>query len=702
MKLLIILLSVLVFISGCSTQNIVNPPISKVLSLIERDLISKNNILVSNISGLPDNQKWSRMYLSASLFQKESKFSKACTLFSELKNIEKFPLKNMALIKSIELCPYTKTELQNIWKTIKVNEWEKEKFAEVSVKKALKHKSYKYISKFAEELFTYKKSINEKVKYIGLAIKYSAKKRKLALRKKLYSTAPRFNPQITSDNIYKIARDFEGIRNFNKARRLYKRIIRGNSYQFNEKIKSYNRFRLSYKLERKRKAYLLMTKKMSNFVKKYIIKDNANPDHIKEWINTRITYARVLWTENNQKQSMKVLSELLTFGLESNDEAKVYHLISSIYLENRDYKKSYQYLQKANNLYVTNQKLKDEIKWSMAWVSLLSGNNKNSIAILSSLKNNTKNQQLAKKAAYWEAVSLRRIGKKDIANYIFEDLAENYPFNYYGIISHKEINKMLPTLSNTTKVVNKDEFDLPEFNWLVAMNESNIAKKYLDSYTKKMNKINKLEQILPLYRKVKSHSSPIFLLAKVRDTERKNKILNQSAAYIFPSGHKTDVLTASKQFKIDQRYIYSIIRQESGFLKNVKSHAEAYGLMQLTPETAKEVSNKHNINFANINDLYNPKTNIMLGTAYLSEMKQKFNNRFISYISSYNTDFKKVKIWEKTRFDKYNEIKSIEMIPYEETRNYVKLVLRNIITYYRISSQSDIYFPENLLRGKSL
>ena len=138
-------------------------------------------------------------------------------------------------------------------------------------------------------------------------------------------------------------------------------------------------------------------------------------------------------------------------------------------------------------------------------------------------------------------------------------------------------------------------------------------------------------------------------------------------------------LAANKQ-NIDVTWAKAIARQESAFKPAAVSHAGARGLMQLMPATARATSRKHSIPLPKLDDLFQPKTNIALGTAYLSEMYFKFDRNRAFASAAYNAGPHRVTRWLKQRghlpLDAW-----IETIPFKETRNYVQNVLAFRVIY---------------------
>jgi soluble lytic murein transglycosylase len=123
----------------------------------------------------------------------------------------------------------------------------------------------------------------------------------------------------------------------------------------------------------------------------------------------------------------------------------------------------------------------------------------------------------------------------------------------------------------------------------------------------------------------------------------------------------------------------AIARQESAYNQYAKSSAGARGFMQLMPATAKSTAKKFNIPYNNKSDLFDPFTNISLGTAYLSEMLGRFNNKAYSS-AAYNAGPHRVERWHKSRGHLPLDI-WIETIPFDETRKYVQNVLTYSVIY---------------------
>ncbi len=149
----------------------------------------------------------------------------------------------------------------------------------------------------------------------------------------------------------------------------------------------------------------------------------------------------------------------------------------------------------------------------------------------------------------------------------------------------------------------------------------------------------------------------------------------------FPAPHLDVMQPISAQLNLDKAWAYGLIRQESRFILNAKSHVGASGLMQLMPATAQWVANKIGLQgFAShqVNDI---QTNITLGANYLNIVLKGLDNSQTLASAGYNAGPGRPKTWRASLPRAVEGAIFAESIPFLETRTYVKNVLSNA-TYY--------------------
>lgn len=148
----------------------------------------------------------------------------------------------------------------------------------------------------------------------------------------------------------------------------------------------------------------------------------------------------------------------------------------------------------------------------------------------------------------------------------------------------------------------------------------------------------------------------------------------------WPQAYAPAVRRAVTGSKLQPGLVWALMREESGFRPAVASSAGAKGLMQLMPATAERVARQIDLAGWNEGMLVDPTTNIRLGTAYLDGLVRSYPGRASAAIGSYNAGPEPVKRWLAER-PRQADDEWVENIPYDETRNYVKRVLRSQHAY---------------------
>ena len=149
---------------------------------------------------------------------------------------------------------------------------------------------------------------------------------------------------------------------------------------------------------------------------------------------------------------------------------------------------------------------------------------------------------------------------------------------------------------------------------------------------------------------------------------------------IYTKQYEECIYKCSEECEIDPLLVLAIIRVESNFKEDSVSLSQAKGLMQLMDSTADELATK--LNMDEDYDIFNAETNIQLGTTYMSNLLTYYNNNIYLALAAYNAGIGNVNKWiEKGTIKKDGS--DIENIPFKETRNYVRKVLRD----YRIYTQ---------------
>lgn len=324
------------------------------------------------------------------------------------------------------------------------------------------------------------------------------------------------------------------------------------------------------------------------------------------------------------------------------------------------------------------------------------------------------------KLQYWIAYSLLKTGNTKKANDYFHKIINSSPYSFYSIISLKElaaqekgkseqeilsklITKDSPaeykmdvateTLKDSLKrlaVWNKlghERFATLELRYIQGMDKKDVFK---DTETLKTASANDAKEfvVLNLVRLLHSQDKFITSFKIFQDSLGENSLsLNyRLIKYVFPLSYFSVIEKNSND--LDPLIVISLIRQESAFNPEATSRVGAKGLMQLMPATAKRFNRK-----IKVKHLSDPSTNVALGTKYLKQLFTKFDGNLIYTLASYNAGENRIDRWKKEIFRNEDPLATIESIPYEETRNYVKLIYRNKFFYSLLSNRSVLTTP---------
>jgi len=164
----------------------------------------------------------------------------------------------------------------------------------------------------------------------------------------------------------------------------------------------------------------------------------------------------------------------------------------------------------------------------------------------------------------------------------------------------------------------------------------------------------------------------------------------------FPIKFEKLIDEAAEQTQVDKRFIIAVIRQESVFTEDIKSPANAYGLMQMLASTAQETARRHKIKYQH-GDLIKANKNIPLGSRFIKDLLTMFDGNHILTAAAYNAGLGRVRQWQKSSEGKLPFDIWIEIIPFNETRQYVQNVLAFRVIYaYRLG------LPQEMLSEKEL
>ncbi|HBG21872.1 MAG TPA: transglycosylase [Peptococcaceae bacterium] len=148
----------------------------------------------------------------------------------------------------------------------------------------------------------------------------------------------------------------------------------------------------------------------------------------------------------------------------------------------------------------------------------------------------------------------------------------------------------------------------------------------------------------------------------------------------YPWPYKQEMVEVGASYGVDPFLLAAVAKVESGFNPDARSDAGAVGLMQVMPSTADWAAEQMGYDGFHADLLYQPDVNLLIGGWYLSNLLEEFDGDVVTALAAYNAGRGNVSAWlESERWE--GTMHDLESIPFPETRDYLRSVLRNYEIY---------------------
>jgi soluble lytic murein transglycosylase len=164
----------------------------------------------------------------------------------------------------------------------------------------------------------------------------------------------------------------------------------------------------------------------------------------------------------------------------------------------------------------------------------------------------------------------------------------------------------------------------------------------------------------------------------------------------FPMPFRESVVRRTREINLDPAYVYGLMRQESRFVMDARSHVGASGLMQVMPATARWTARRIGLTSFTPDQLNDRETNIAIGTGYLKLVLDDFSGSMPLAAAAYNAGPGRARSWRNGPV--IEAAAWAENVPFNETRDYVKKVLSNTTLYAAILTGQPQSLKERLGR----
>lgn len=316
---------------------------------------------------------------------------------------------------------------------------------------------------------------------------------------------------------------------------------------------------------------------------------------------------------------------------------------------------------------------------------------------------------------FWIAEVYQQQKKSNEARAMFEQVILSHPLSFYAIMASKSLQANYPGSGLISFYANAVKPDSPtvgfhqfdaEFIESVRRLRAWSRLDYKEFMNAEVRGLRRTTIPLNVARvsveeRERVESDMFYLMSAVIGDE-KNFIESFRAAYqslekrnilfrrsllevLYPRPYFEHLLKTMKNHPADPLLVLSLIRQESVFNPEARSRVGARGLMQLMPLTARRLKRSVREHHLTI-----PLTNMEIGTRYVEQLFKRYDGNLVHVLAAYNAGEARVEKWKNLYFNSDEMLTNIESIPFLETRNYVKLIFRNLFFYKMLDGKKDV------------
>jgi len=292
----------------------------------------------------------------------------------------------------------------------------------------------------------------------------------------------------------------------------------------------------------------------------------------------------------------------------------------------------------------------------------------------------------ALRARYWLART-REVQGDLTAEADFAKIAREYPLSYYGWRARLRVDdRSLPRqkserrLDPGTEALGVDAMARPQI-LLEAGLEAEGRRELDHLYPQAKSLVDRLALSNLYANSGDFNRAQRLIVEEFSSTLARGPIPEQLELwwYAWPAPFSEDMSRATRDGDwIEPGLVYALMREESGYRAAVVSTVGARGLLQIMPETGERLAQDVALPTFDPDDLFDPAINIRLGSHYLRTLLARFDGQASAAIASYNAGPNAVSGWIDAELD---DDEWVEAIPYDQTRAYVKRVLRSLYAY---------------------
>ena len=325
--------------------------------------------------------------------------------------------------------------------------------------------------------------------------------------------------------------------------------------------------------------------------------------------------------------------------------------------------------------------------WKSGWWSYRKGDYQNAVRTFESAASSFPRSDYRPSFLYWAGRAHGALGQGEVAAARFQLVFHDYGSSYYGRLAKKQVSRIAGADPSADRAISAslqgaatiapqpptaDRIKLLLANGLYddALEELRFAQRQWGTspvieatmawaYHQK----GELRRGITLMRRAYPQSL----------TSSGHLLPVAMRQVIFPLVYWETIRAHANKYDLDPYVMAALINQESTFDADIRSSANAWGLMQIVPPTGRRLARTLGVRRFSTRSLTDPLTNIRLGMLYFSQLVKQFGGTYYA-LASYNAGESRVVRWKAER-PGLDEDEFIDDIPFPETQNYVKRIL---------------------------
>ncbi|MES2770133.1 MAG: transglycosylase SLT domain-containing protein [Bdellovibrionota bacterium] len=411
-----------------------------------------------------------------------------------------------------------------------------------------------------------------------------------------------------------------------------------------------------------------------------------------------LDWAKRAYRTGQYKDAADLAEEAYTKSKGDIASVEIVDLLAKSTMHNKDFGKAQKYFKEVTEKYSGTKESVDAYFY-LGMMQYIDKNYSKAISNFEKVISQLQYSDLELMARYWLWRTAQKTDSQR-AQVEVQILIQKFPFSYYGLRAVAELNKGEVSFGSLKKKLTQkqDIWLSPQEKLSWDRFQTLSAAGWYEEANLELNEIpvpenpEGIAMLARHYAAAFNYPKAISMLNKAWDENSalRNFSLLQTA---YPKEFEPLIIEQANIRKVDPKLVMSLIRQESSFNVFAVSSSSAYGLMQMIPPTAKEIATALKIKNLEIpTTLFDPETNIRMGTYYFAKMITDFGNNVPFALAAYNAGPTRLKRWmqssgispQLTSSPEYEVW--VDLLPWNETRFYVKAILRNYLIYQLIDS----------------